>query len=116
MKFKNMVSWCCIWLASSVYANTTENAQPNNSAQNTQTVQVTNDAPFLRKGESVTIVGGTDKHNYVSDMKQMKENSIFKENAILFLGGFLLIAIFSCSFIYFYVSKKHKNQEGTMLD
>ena len=49
-------------------------------------------------------------------MKQMKENSIFKENAILFLGGFLLIAISSCSFIYFYVSKKHKNQEGTMLD
>ena len=39
MMFKNMVSWCCIWIASSVYANTTENTQPD-SAQNTQTVQL----------------------------------------------------------------------------
>lgn len=55
-------------------------------------------------------------HNYIDDMKKLEEDAVKKRYTLIFIGVFLVLAILFSSIIYFYVSKKHKDEEGTMKD
>lgn len=81
-----------------------------------QVINKNSNAPFLKPGDTVTVVGDNTKHNYVEDMETLDKDSLFRRHSILFVGGFLLISILLVIFIYFRISQRHVNQDGVIND
>ena len=116
---KNTVLAFIILITSQAYAmtNNQEDASSKKHTPNTpQTIQASNNAPFLKQGETVLITGDNKQHNYVDDMNNMEIESLFQKYSILLIGVFLFVSILICSCLFFYVSKKHKNEEGIIKD
>lgn len=104
----------CTLTFSQVAISNTQNQLP--TPNQPQLVNEGANAPFLTPGNSVIIVGDNEKHNYVVDMDKFEKESIFRKYSIIFVGFFLIISILIFSFLYFYISRKHKLQDGIIKD